>query len=293
MLDEGGGILGTESYWTDPNIIGVLLRTHWTTVEGLNRGTFDWTYFHQGLRLARAHNKFVVLSISAVDAPSWVTATVPTWTNSIPQHCPYPWDSNLQTYWNELVQSMGQTFDGDALVRGVDMWAGGTGGGGASGIDCIFAPTGPDCDALDALARGLGIGGGNPGNALWNNACEALCRMYLNAFPMTQGFLHPGKNYYYLDPYSMSNVATWWLNRYPGSNSLFFNGLSDTNPTSNGTCYLWPSTNFCISTISNGMFQTVGPLPRSGKSLASIFANVARSTKADPSLLQCRSTRRI
>jgi hypothetical protein len=262
-----------QAVWSDPNIIGVLLRTHWTTVEGAGRGTFDWSYFHEGLRLARSNNKFVVLSISAVDAPTWVTAVVQTWTApSNQQHCPYPWDPNLQTYWNELVQSMGQTFDGDSLVQGVDMWAGGTGGGSASGIDCIFAPKAVDCTALDVIAGG----GSDSGNTLWNDACKALCKMYLNAFPTTQCFLHPGRNYGDLDPQSMSNIATWWLNRFPGSNSLFFNGLSSTTPAYDSTarCYLWPNTDFCISSINNGMFQTVGAIPESGPSLASIFANV-------------------
>ena len=180
--------IGSEVCWNDPNIIGVLLRTHWSTVEA-TRGTFDWSFFHQGLRLARANNKFIVLSISAVETPSWAAAVVPTWTNSIGQHCPYPWDSNLQTYWNELVQSMGQTFDGDGLVHGVDMWAGGTGGGGASGIDCIFAPKPSDCTNLDAIAGG----GTGSGDTLWNGACKALCKMYLSAFPDDPVLPSPGQ----------------------------------------------------------------------------------------------------
>ena len=167
---------------------------------------------------------------------------------------------------------MGQTFDGDSLVHGADMWAGGTGGSGASGIDCFFAPTPADCSNLDAIAGG----GTGSGNTLWNNACKAICQMYLNAFPTTPCFLHPGKNYVNLDPQSMSNVATWWLNRFPGGNSLFFNGFNVNAPAKDPMLGYtpWPSTNLNISSINNGMFQTldyIGSSRMGTQTLAQVF----------------------
>jgi hypothetical protein len=268
ILPDDDPDIACEACWSDPNIVGVLLRTQWVKVEGDLRESFDWSYFEQGIQLAITNKKFVVLSISAVHAPSWVTNVVKTWENSIDQSCPYPWDLNLQTYWNELIASMGQTFDSVSCVHGIDMWAGGTGGGSASGIDCIFAPNPSDCTALDTIAGG----GTGSGDLLWNDACKALCKMYLSAFPTTQCFLHPGKNYINDDPQSMSNIATWWLNRVTGGNSLFFNGLTagfpgnpldpnggPSNPQYDATlqCYAWPNTNLCISGIANGMFQTL------------------------------------
>jgi hypothetical protein len=51
--------------------------------------------------------------------------------------CPYPWDANLQSYWQTLVQTMGQRYDSERFVHGIDMWVGGTGGvvGDGTGID--------------------------------------------------------------------------------------------------------------------------------------------------------------
>lgn len=55
---------------------------------------------------------------------------------------------NLQSFWNALVEAMGQRYDGVSCVHGVDMWAGGAGGpGDGTGIDCFFAPTSADCTA--------------------------------------------------------------------------------------------------------------------------------------------------
>jgi hypothetical protein len=147
--------LSGEACWSDPNIIGVALRTTWRATESI-QGQFRWEQFDQGISLAQENNKFVVLSITAVRPPPWVTSVVKTWTNSFRKTCPYPWDSNLQSFWGTLIQTMGQRYDGMSVVRGVDMWAGGTGGavGGGTGIDCLFAPSTTDCNALDAIAGG-------------------------------------------------------------------------------------------------------------------------------------------
>ena len=268
--------LAGEPCWTDPNIYGVELRTSWIATEH-TQGIFKWGQFDQGIALAKANSKFVVLSITAVRPPSWVTSVVKTWTNSLGKTCPYPWDPNLQSFWNTLVQTMGQRYDGIEHVHGVVMWAGGTGGvvGDGTGIDCLFAPAAVDCNALDTIAGG----GTGSGNTLWTNACEALCTMYANAFPTTVCFLHPGENYTNLDPQSMSDVATWWLNLRPLADSLFFNGFSASMPK-----YIrrygfvpWPSTNLDIASVKKGMFQTQGPIGSSqmkGQTLAQVFQNV-------------------
>jgi hypothetical protein len=247
--------LTTEACWSDPNIIGVLLRASWNKVQYKGQSDFNWSFFNTGISMAQQNNKFVVLSISAVTPPSWVT--VPIWSSN-GQTCPYPWDANLQSYWQALVTSMGSNFDSVSCVHGVDMWAGGSGGSGATGITCYFAGDNAACKALDTIATGLGITGPNPGNTLWTSACESLCSMYLSSFPTTPLYLTPGTNYSELDPQSMTEIATWWLNSYPAGNSLFFNiFVNDQEPAPGG---YWPNTTLNVSSITNGMFQTAGPL---------------------------------
>lgn len=268
--------LAGEVCWSDPNIIGVNLRTAWCSAERL-QGTFNWNQFNQGITLAQANNKFVVLSISAVTPPSWVTSVVKTWTNSSGKTCPYPWDPNLQSFWHELVRKMGQLYDRVSCVHGIDMWAGGVGGKVAdgTGIDCLFAPTSADCAALDAIAGG-GTGSGDP---LWKNACRTLCTMYLRAFPATPCFLHPGMNYGDYDPQSMSDITTWWLSARNSGDSLFNNEFSVKKPRFMRSLRFvpWPNTNLQITSIDNGMFQILDPIgspQMNGQTLAEVFQNV-------------------
>jgi hypothetical protein len=276
VLPVNDSNLSGEACWRDPNIIGVTLRTTWKASEA-TQGNFEWEQFDQGISLARANNKFVVLSITPIFSPQWVTSVVKTWTNSLLKTCPYPWDSNLQSFWRTLIQTMGQRYDGVSLVRGVDMWVGGTGGAVAdgTGIDCLFAPSATDCNALDAIAGG----GQNSGDTLWSNACKALCMIYANAFPKTPCFLHPGKNYVNLDPQSMTNITTWWLNLRENINSLFNNEFNATLPNFKRTLgYIpWPNTTLHIAGIDSGMFQTKGAIGSSlmkGETLAQVFQNV-------------------
>jgi hypothetical protein len=267
--------LATEACWSDPNIIGVCLRTAWTAAEHY-QGKFNWKQFDSGIALAQANNKFVVLSVSAVFPPSWVTAVVKTWKNSFGEACPYPWDANLQSFWHALVQAMGQRYDGVSCVHGVDMWAGGTGAPhDGTGVDCFFSPTPADCTALDEIAGG----GTNSGNVLWSNACQALCTMYSNAFPTTACFLHPGKNYLNLDPQSMDNITSWWIALRSNADSLFNNEFNVEQPhTDRKLGYIpWPHTSMKIVSINNGMFQTRGPIgspSMNGQTLAQVFQNV-------------------
>jgi hypothetical protein len=267
--------LSGEACWSNPNIIGVCLRTAWTATEHY-QGKFNWKQFDSGIALAQANNKFVVLSVTAIFPPPWVTAVVKVWKNSFDESCPYPWDPNLQSFWSALVQAMGTRYDGVSCVHGVDMWAGGTGGpDDGTGIDCFFAPTSADCTALDAIAGG----GPNSGNVLWSNACEALGAMYVNAFPTTACFLHPGRNYGNLDPQSMDTITSWWLSLRSNANSLFNNefdaGLPQSDPKLG---YIpWPHTSLKISSINNGMFQTrgaIGSTRMKGQTLAQVFKNV-------------------
>jgi len=276
VLPVGDPDLSDEACWSDPNIVGVVLRTTWNDTEK-TQGTFNWDFLDLGVLLAQNNKKFVVLSITAVRPPSWVTNVVKTWTNSLKKTCPYPWDSNLQSFWHGLIAAMGHRYDGVSCVHGVDMWVGGTGGavGTGSGIDCIFAPAAADCTALDAIAGG----GTNSGNALWSNACEALCTIYANAFPNTPCFLQPGTNYVNLDPQSMDTVSTWWLNQRSSGNSLFNNGFSVRSPHYiKSLGYIpWPNTSLNITTVKDGMFQTQAPIGNpqmNGATLAQVFQNV-------------------
>ena len=267
--------LSTEPCWSDPNIIGVCLRTAWKVAEP-SQGQFNWKQFDNGVAQAQAHNKFVVLSITTIFPPSWVTAVVKTWKNSLGETCPYPWDANLQSYWNALVQAMGQRYDSQSCVHGIDMWAGGTGApGDGTGIDCFFAPTSADCTALDQIAGG----GPNSGNVLWTGACQALCTMYVKAFPTTACFLHPGRNYYNLDPQSMDDIASWWLAGRSNANSLFNNEFDVGLPhLSKSLGYIpWPHTSLKMASINNGMFQiryAIGTPKMNGQTLAEVFQNV-------------------
>jgi hypothetical protein len=276
VLPVGDPDLSDEACWSDPNILGVVLRTTWNDTEK-TQGTFNWDFLDLGVLLAQNNKKFVVLSITAVRPPSWVTNVVKTWMNSLHKTCPYPWDPNLQSFWGTLIKNLGQRYDGVSCVHGVDMWVGGTGGavGTGSGIDCIFAPAAADCTALDAIAGG----GTNSGKTLWSNACEALCTIYTNAFPNTPCFLQPGTNYVNLDPQSMDTVSTWWLNQRSSGNSLFNNGFSTRSPHYiKSLGYIpWPYTSLNITTIHNGMFQTLAPIGNpqmNGATLAEVFQNV-------------------
>jgi hypothetical protein len=46
--------LAAEVCWSDKNIIGVLLRARWICVER-HQGSFNWSYFDQGIALAQAN----------------------------------------------------------------------------------------------------------------------------------------------------------------------------------------------------------------------------------------------
>src|SRR5580704_12290841 len=44
--------LASEHCWTNPNVVGVVLRTDWNKVEGV-KGQFDWSFLDEGVALAK------------------------------------------------------------------------------------------------------------------------------------------------------------------------------------------------------------------------------------------------
>jgi hypothetical protein len=82
-----------------------------------------------------------------------------------------------------------------------------------------------------------------------------------------------------LDPQSMNDIATWWLNLRVNANSLFNNEFTAGLPHFVRTLGYtpWPNTTLNIASINSGMFQTKGPIGSSlmnGSTLAQVFENV-------------------
>lgn len=251
-----------EACWSDPNVLGVLLRVHWADIE-TSDGGYDWSYFSTGIGLATTNHKWLVFSVDGSQAPQWLyNEGVPMWTSSRSGNsAPYPWNSTLQSKWGAMITKMGSRYDAKNLVHAVTMWCGGT------AIECFFAENQTDANALDQIAGG----GAGSGATLWSNAAETLINQYLAAFPNTPLYLATGLCYPNSDA-TMTTVVNWFLPQRSGMNGAQSNALSYTYPSGN----TFPHTTLQSSSLSPIMYQTLAPIGSSrmnGATLAQVISN--------------------
>jgi hypothetical protein len=254
--------ISTEACWTDPNVLGVLLRVHWREIEGRNGG-YNWTYFATGLQLAKTNQKWVVLSVDGSFPPQWLWADgVPQWKSTTGKTAPYPWNSTLQADWSAMITEMGSRFDGHPLVHAISIWCGGT------AIECFFAQNQADATALDQIA------GGGPGSgaAFWENAAKTLITDFLNAFPKTRVYLATGVCYPDNDV-TMTDLANWFLGQAPNARGMQSDSLSAHYPSGG----IFPHTTLGVSHLGSPiMYQDLVPIgnPRlKGATLAEVISH--------------------
>jgi len=208
--------LSSRVCWSDPNIKGVLLRTSWSSVEPAP-GVFDWSYFDAGIALCRSHNKLAQLQISCgLLAPIWVYTNGATiWYPTSGGQMPCPWCAVMQSSISELITAFGVRYDSNPTVASVTMWAGGR------NIECFFAQTQDEIDALEAAG----------GPAVWAKASKNIIRMFATAFPTTQLYLACGHACSDCEA-TMTRVARWARATYKRRIGLQSNALSANYPSS-------------------------------------------------------------
>lgn len=240
--------LSGASCWTDANIKGVLLRTQWDKVEKV-QGTYDWSYFDDGIAVAEAHGKKVMLSIACgTQAPAWIYAlgaakwnTTGKWHGTQTQ--PAPWDHVFQRELAKLIAAFGDRYDSNPVVAGVTLWCGGR------GIETFFAQTPGDAQQLDA--RG--------GIEIWVSAAEKIIDEYVAAFPSTELYLACGKNYPD-EQVSLTQVAQYALSK--GHFGLQSCALTPHYPFFNHAknAAMFPHTNIAIPTVKSICYQFLFPV---------------------------------
>jgi hypothetical protein len=253
--------ISQEACWTDPNVLGVLLRVHWRAIERRDGG-YNWTYFTTGIQLATTNNKWVVLSVDGSFPPNWLWADgVPQWKSTTGQTAPYPWNSTLQAKWSAMVTAMGSQFDSQSAVHAISMWCGGT------AIECYFAQTQADATALDQIAGG----GTGSGAVFWENAAKTLITDFFNAFPNTPVYLATGVCYPDSDA-TMTDLANWYLSQSAGVRGMQSDALSMYYPSHQ----IFPHTTLPTSNLSPVMYQDLVPIgnPRlKGATLAEVISH--------------------
>ena len=193
--------LAGKHCWDNPNIAGVVLRTHWAKIEP-SENEYDWTYLDTGVARAQATKKKIAISVQAgINSPEWIYALGAKGIN-IPGFgtMPLPWDSVFQKNWGSLVKQLGARYDGVSVVAYVSM-------GGPGRLEELYA-----CTSADSV-RDFNSDGGTQA---WTQAAETIMEMYAAAFPNTP-FL-----YAYGSPVAhptssvpFSDVTTYGVNKYP------------------------------------------------------------------------------
>lgn len=255
--------LATEAAWTDPNIVGVLIRTTWANVE-TSPGNLDWSYLDQGIALGQQYNKQIQLSIDfGQSSPDWVyTLGAKQWFvhgesggvgkgNDIPM--PEPWDPVFLSRISTVIAAFGARYGNNPIVQSITMWAGG------HGIETYFAQSAQDQAALDAIG----------GPSVWITAAQSVIDMYAAAFPnnnlyMATGVAYPDGNA------TTSVVANYFMNTYWNQSGLQSNGLSDKFPPASVNTFA--HTTIPYSSIRSIGYQLVGTVKKAG-ALSDVIAN--------------------
>ena len=245
--------LESEPAWTDPNIVGVLLRTRWSSVE-LTQSRFDWNYFDRGLSMAHTKGKTVILSVHAGNySPSWIYGGAKAFALRSGE-IPAPWDPVFQVEWGKLIAALGARYDADPSVVAITM------GGLGKEIECFFARTASEIQELNAAG----------GVSIWATAARKIIDAYMAAFPATPCYLATGTNYEDQRK-SMSDVVIYGLEKYPGRFGVQSNALSPHYPNKPK----FPHTTIDCSSIPLIGYQLVAPVrsSRVGGTLAQTLAN--------------------
>jgi hypothetical protein len=262
VLPVADPLISSEACWKDANVVGVLLRVNWWDVEHRN-GTYDWSFFTNGIQLAAANNKWVVLTVNGSSPPHWIYLDgVPQWKSSAGRAAPYPWNSTVQSTWSALITDLAAQFDGQAIVHAVSVWCGGT------AIESYFAVSTTDAAALDQLAGG----GAGSGAAFWESAAKTLITDYLTSFKQTPLYLATGTCYPDNDA-TMTDLVNWFLGQTSGIRGMESDALSEYYPSGVG---IFPHTTLETADLPLIMYQdlqAIGNPKMKGATLAEVIAH--------------------
>jgi hypothetical protein len=203
--------LASEHCWTNPNVVGVVLRTDWNKVEGV-KGQFDWSFLDEGVALAKVSNKKISITIIAgIYSPAWV------YTDGAAQFAithvgvmPSPWDPVFQADWAAFISAFAQRYDSVPEVAYITM------SGPGRGEELYFVETKDDVADLNAVG----------GVQIWVTAAEKIADMYGSTFKQTPvlyatGLPVPGS----AGRTALSDVVNYDVNAYPGHFGIKSDGL--------------------------------------------------------------------
>jgi hypothetical protein len=246
--------LTAEACWDDPNVQGVLLRDEWALVQASDTDNPKWDYFVDGVKFAQSKGKWVMLSVDCgLAGPSWVLSKpgVGIWISYRQRgKMVRNWSTGAQGYLKPLIKSLGDTFDGNSTVRGVNMWVGGR------GIECYFAQ---DEREIAEIKSDGGI-------SLWLAGAETVVGYYQEFFPTTRLYLSTGTAYRD-NRVTMTALAQYCLGLGIGLQS---NGASAHYPKVPN----FPHTNLALNSIPLSGYQDSAPAGQLHESVPSIEQNV-------------------
>jgi hypothetical protein len=210
--------LAGQPCWTNPNVQGVSLRSHWNKVEP-SEGDFDWSFFDEGVRLAIQHHKKIGMLVTAgVTTPDWVygagayrlNVRTPNQRNGGNGAQPLPWDTEFFSKWSAFVEAFAARYDNVPNLAYVVM-----GGPGRRG-EAYFV------DAPEDVAKVESLGG----VSRWVQGCERIVDLYARTFHNTPFILAtgspvPGEN----GKIALLQLGHYGVGKYPGHFGVMSDGL--------------------------------------------------------------------
>ena len=202
----GAPDLSSEPAFRNPAIQGIVLRAHWNTLER-GEGAIDWSYFDQGVSLAKKNGKVVSLEVVASSrTPRWVfdsgakSMVLTTPHTGAVDSVPLPWDSVYLNKWNTFVTAFAHRYDSSPTVAYVTM----TGAG--RGDEVHFATDRGDVNQLNQLG----------GVAVWLQGAKRIVDIYGKAFVHTPFVLATGRPVPGDDgKTALSDLLRYGLTNYP------------------------------------------------------------------------------
>ena len=305
--------LAASPCWTNPNVAGVSVGTHWNLIQPSAPTTsgsgIDWSHFDTALQLAKANHKLIGIGVAAgATTPSWVYAAgapqiavdegdaAPTQTESEPANAIY------QMYWKSVIQEMAARYDNEPNVAYVFM--GGPGRefetyylGDSTQIASFSAMSTATCtDPQNDQATGAICG--------WVKGSEQIVDMYASAFihtpfllvlanpfgdgTATQAQLTNGQS-------ALEQLTNYTVNTYPGRAGIRSDGLR----ADYGTQYAGTETSLLTKTTTVGfqmngaaksMSGTLAEALQTGVTLGADFVEVFAQDCADPAQASALST---
>jgi hypothetical protein len=223
--------------WHANYISGMALRSVWAVIQPY-KGVYDWSFFDQGLGLARQYNKKISLSVAAGGfSPNWLInegasyLNITIQTNFLPQpeqlQMVLPWDPTFQREWSTFIHAMAARYDGSSNVSYVYV------GGPGNYIETYVVRTQQDYDAFNAV-------GGLP---KWIESAKAVIDMYGSSFKQTP-FLMAVANPVGQIPSAQAagesaveEVVNYGLAKYPGRFGVACDSLNDNSATTGSTYF--------------------------------------------------------